>query len=55
MAIVGIEDRRFLEDRGIDYKALIRALVKNIEAGKIVQGGSTITQQLSKNLYFDSK
>ena len=55
MAIVAIEDRRFLEHKGIDYKALIRALVKNIEAGEIVQGGSTITQQLSKNLYFDSE
>ena len=38
MAIVAIEDRRFLEHKGIDVKGLVRAFVRNIEAGEIVQG-----------------
>jgi penicillin-binding protein 1A len=50
-ATVAIEDRRFYEHGGLDYEAIIRAAVKNLEEGEIVQGGSTITQQLVRNLY----
>lgn len=49
-ATVAIEDERFFEHEGIDYEGGLRALVENVEAGKIVQGGSTITMQLMRNL-----
>ncbi|WP_416326657.1 transglycosylase domain-containing protein [[Eubacterium] hominis] len=52
-ATVSIEDRRFYEHNGVDYRSLGRALVDNLFAKGIVGGGSTITQQLGKNLYFD--
>ena len=51
-AIVAVEDRRFYEHGAIDGISLIRATLSNLKAGKVVQGGSTITQQLAKNLYF---
>ena len=50
-AIVAVEDYRFFEHFGLDPVAVTRALVRNIQAGQIVEGGSTITQQLAKNLY----
>ncbi len=50
-AVVAIEDERFYEHEGIDYSAVVRAGVKNIESGENVQGGSTITQQLVRALY----
>ena len=49
-ATVAIEDERFFQHDGIDYEGGIRALIENLEAGKIVQGGSTITMQLMRNL-----
>ena len=49
-ATVAIEDERFYEHDGIDYEGGLRALVENLEAGKVVQGGSTITMQLMRNL-----
>lgn len=52
--IVAIEDRRFFKHGGIDIISLGRALVNNVKARQIIEGGSTITQQLAKNLYFDS-
>jgi len=50
-AVVAIEDRKFFEHAGIDILAIIRAYFINKKAGKIVQGGSTITQQLAKLLF----
>ncbi len=50
-ATVAIEDRRFYEHGGVDVSGIVRAAVKDIEAGKTLQGGSTITQQLVRNLY----
>lgn len=52
-ATVSIEDRRFYAHNGVDYRSLGRAFINNIFAKGIVGGGSTITQQLGKNLYFD--
>lgn len=50
-AVVAVEDYRFFEHFGVDPVAVIRALVRNMQAGRVVEGGSTITQQLAKNLY----
>ncbi len=50
-ATVAIEDERFYEHGGIDYEGIVRAAFKNLEAGKAVEGGSTITMQLVRNLY----
>ncbi len=50
-AIVAAEDNNFFDHRGIDFQGVIRALLANIKAGKIVQGGSTLTQQTAKNLF----
>jgi penicillin-binding protein 1A len=50
-ATVAIEDRRFYKHGGVDYKGILRAAIKDLRAGKVVQGGSTITQQLVRNLY----
>src|SRR5262249_45587665 len=44
-ATVAIEDRRFYKHGGVDYKAILRAAAKDLGAGRLVQGGSTITQQ----------
>jgi len=49
-AFVAAEDSNFFKHKGIDVASIIRAAVKNIEAGGIVQGGSTITQQVAKSL-----
>jgi penicillin-binding protein 1A len=50
-ATVAIEDRRFYKHGGVDYKGIVRAAIRDLRAGKVVQGGSTITQQLVRNLY----
>jgi penicillin-binding protein 1A len=50
LATVAIEDQRFYEHGGIDPEGIARAALKNLEAGKTVEGGSTITQQLVRNL-----
>src|SRR5687767_13370622 len=50
-ATIAIEDERFYEHDGVDWSAVFRAAVENVEAGETVQGGSTITQQLVRNLY----
>ncbi len=50
-ATIAIEDENFYEHDGVDFSAIIRATVENVEAGEIEQGASTITQQLVRNLY----
>ncbi|MBI3520157.1 MAG: transglycosylase domain-containing protein [Bacteroidetes bacterium] len=52
--LVTIEDHRFYEHGAIDVKAISRALYQNIKSGKIVQGGSTLTQQLARNILKDN-
>ncbi len=54
-ALVAIEDVRFYEHGGIDLRGMTRALVKDVIKGKMVEGGSTITQQLIKNKYLSGK
>ena len=50
-AVIAVEDERFYQHQGIDLKSIGRALIKNVKEGRIVQGGSTITQQYVKNVY----
>jgi penicillin-binding protein 1A len=51
VATVAVEDKRFYEHGGIDYRGILRALWADVSAGKVVEGGSTIDQQLVRNLY----
>ena len=53
-AVVVLEDKRFYNHGGVDFKSLIRAIKKNIKERRYVQGASTITQQLSKLLFLNS-
>ena len=53
-ALVAVEDSRFYKHGGVDIIAVVRATIANIKAGSVVQGGSTITQQLAKNLFLDN-
>ncbi|KQT88224.1 PBP1A family penicillin-binding protein [Aurantimonas sp. Leaf443] len=54
-AVLATEDRRFFEHWGIDFYGLARAMSQNARAGGVVQGGSTLTQQLAKNLYLSNE
>jgi len=54
-AVISVEDARFYEHNGIDLRGIARALLKDVAEGKLVQGGSTITQQLVKNKYLSSE
>ena len=51
-ALVAVEDHRFLIHNGIDIRSIGRAIMKNIQKKKMAEGGSTITQQLAKNILF---
>src|SRR4029078_12965626 len=53
-AIVATEDRRFYWHFGVDVQGTLRALLVNLEAGQTVQGGSSITQQVAKLVWFDN-
>jgi len=50
-AFIAAEDARFFKHKGIDFVSIMRAFFKNLEAGTIVQGGSTITQQVTKSFF----
>src|ERR671922_2540184 len=50
-AVLAIEDARFWEHPGLDVQGILRALVRNLRAGEIEQGASTITQQLARNVF----
>lgn len=54
-AVLATEDRRFFDHFGIDFLGLSRALFENVKANSVVQGGSTITQQLAKNLFLTNE
>ncbi len=53
-AVVAIEDKRFYEHGGVDYVGIARAAIADLRARKTVQGASTITQQLARNLYISN-
>ncbi|WP_312361396.1 transglycosylase domain-containing protein [Ensifer sp.] len=54
-AVLATEDRRFFDHYGIDFLGLARAMTENARAGGVVQGGSTLTQQLAKNLFLSNE
>jgi penicillin-binding protein 1A len=54
-AVLATEDRRFFEHYGVDFIGTARALATNVQANRVVQGGSTLTQQLAKNLFLSSE
>lgn len=54
-AVISVEDKRFYQHYGIDPISLVRAIRNNLRAKALIEGGSTITQQLAKNLYFDDE
>ena len=54
-AVIAIEDHRFYEHHGVDYIGITRALIRDIKARGMVEGGSTITQQLTKNTLLTSQ
>lgn len=51
-AVIAVEDHRFYTHKGVDFISISRAIYRNIVSGHLVEGGSTITQQLAKNTYF---
>lgn len=54
-AIISTEDKRFYKHNGIDYRGIMRAVVAMIQDGEVTQGGSTITQQLARTVFFPMK
>lgn len=54
-AVIATEDRRFFQHHGIDVWGILRAMVVNIYHGRVVQGGSTITQQVAKNVFLTNE
>jgi monofunctional biosynthetic peptidoglycan transglycosylase len=54
-SLIAAEDAKFLDHDGFDWKAIQRAAAKNLKKGKVVAGGSTISQQLSKNLFLSGR
>lgn len=54
-AVLAIEDSNFYQHKGLDYPGIFRAFLKNLRAGRVVQGGSTITQQVAKSLLLSNE
>lgn len=54
-AFIAAEDSKFFEHEGISYTSIMRAMLKNLTAGRVVQGGSTITQQVAKSFFLTSE
>jgi monofunctional biosynthetic peptidoglycan transglycosylase len=54
-AVIASEDQKFFGHEGVDWQAVQESLEKNVEKGRAMRGGSTITQQLAKNLYFGTR
>jgi len=54
-AFISIEDRRFYDHRGVDYQGIVRSIVSNLVARDLVQGGSTITQQLARVVFLNQE
>lgn len=54
-AVIAVEDRRFFSHNGVDAISITRAIVKDIQTMSLAEGGSTITQQLAKNVYFTQR
>ena len=52
-AIISIEDKKFYRHNGVDFKAIMRAVKARLQAGRVTQGGSTITMQLAKLMYME--
>jgi len=55
VALLAAEDHHFYEHKGVSWVGIFRALLSNLTHGKVVEGGSTITQQLAKNLFFEGE
>lgn len=54
-AIISIEDKKFYQHKGVDYKAILRALIAAMKEGEVTQGASTITQQLARTIFLSSE
>lgn len=54
-AVIAIEDHRFYDHNGVDYKSISRAFISNVKRGGVVEGGSTITQQYVKNTFLNNE
>ena len=54
-AVVALEDTAFYKHHGINFKGIIRAAIRNIQAGRVVEGASTLTQQLARNLFLHKR
>jgi len=54
-AVIAVEDKRFFEHAGVDMRALARAVAVNVTSGRVIEGGSTLTQQLMKNFFLSNE
>ncbi len=54
-AFIASEDRRFYQHQGVDYQGILRAVASNVQAGGVVEGGSTLTQQLARIVFLNQK